>query len=148
MLFKAFSLPHFKQGGITMVDKKYDSSWDHDNYNEKAWNRKYKQWQSRDWVKWLKAELKFLFQVERMEDDIDIFAPEHICARYQFPAGCKVEVLGIADEDCDVEFEDVIMEIRDKKRKGYIPLQDLEVRPKSDPNYWPVREFAVWYANQ
>ena len=120
-----------------MVDKGYDSSWDLDGnrYNEKSWDRKYKQWQSRDWIKWLKARLTFPFQAERMEDDLDPFAPEELHARNPFPVGSKVKVMGIADEDCDVEFEGVIMEVRDKKRKGYIPLQDMEVFPKKDPNY-------------
>lgn len=29
-----------------------------------------------------------------------------------------------------------------------LPLQDLEVRPKDSENFWPMREFAVWYANR
>jgi len=24
---------------------------------------------------------------------------------------------------------------------------DLEVRPKTDKNFWPVREYVVWFAN-
>lgn len=29
-----------------------------------------------------------------------------------------------------------------------IPLFDLEVVSKTDPNYWPVREYVVWDANR
>jgi len=61
---------------------------------------------------------------------------------------CRVEVLRIADEDSDVEFGGLIGEVKAKGRKGSLPLQDIEVYPKSDPNYWPVREFVVWYANR
>jgi predicted RNA binding protein YcfA (HicA-like mRNA interferase family) len=32
--------------------------------------------------------------------------------------------------------------------EGWVPLADLKVTPKSDPNYWPVREHAVWFANR
>jgi len=131
-----------------MTDRPYDTSWDDDNGDIKAFERKSRQWKSRNWIAWLKKNLKFPFEAERMEDDLDPFAPDDIKARNPFPVGCKVQVFGIADEDCDVEFEGVIMEVRDRKRKGYIPLQDMEVFPKSDPNYWPVREFVVWYANQ
>ena len=28
------------------------------------------------------------------------------------------------------------------------PLFDLEVTPKDDPNFWPVREYVVWDANR
>jgi len=131
-----------------MIDKHYDISWDFDSGDIQAFERKLKQWKSRNWIAWLKANLKFPFQAERMEDDLDSFAPDDVQARNTFPVGCKVEVLGIAHEDCDVEFEGVIVEVKGKKGKGYLPLQDLEVRPKSDPDYWPVREFVVWYANQ
>ena len=133
-----------------MVNEGYDFSWDldGDEYNEKAWNRKYKQWQSRDWVKWLDKQLTFPFQVERMEDDLDPFAPEELHAKNPFPVGCKLTATGISDYDCDVDFEGIIVDVEGRLRKGCVPLQDLEVRPKSDSNYWPVREFVVWYANR
>lgn len=131
-----------------MIDKPYDTSWDDDDGDIKAFEQKCKQWKSRNWIAWLKANLKFPFQAERMENDMDPFAPNDMRAKSPFPVGCKVEVLGIADDDCDVEFEGVIVEVKGKKRKGCLPLQDMEVRLKSDPNYWPVREFVVWYANR
>lgn len=34
------------------------------------------------------------------------------------------------------------------KKTGYVPLCDLEVTSKTDVNYWPVYEYAVWFANR
>jgi hypothetical protein len=131
-----------------MSDKIYDSSWDEDDGDSEAFERKSREWKNRDWIAWLKAQLRFPFRARRMEDDQDPFAPEAGRPKPVFSVGGEVEVLGIADEDADVEFEGLIMAVRNKQRKGCIPLQDLEVRPPSDPNYWPVREFVVWYANR
>ena len=133
-----------------MANEEYDSSWDskEDVYGE-AFDKKYKEWEKRYWVKWLRGNLTFPFQAERVEDmDTDPFAPDEVKQRNPFPVACLVKVAGIADYVCDVEFEGVIVEVRSGRRKGYLPLQDLEVRPKNDPNYWPVREFVVWYANR
>jgi len=33
-----------------MNAERYDTSWDQGD--EKAWDRKYKEWESRDWVEW------------------------------------------------------------------------------------------------
>jgi len=133
-----------------MSPERYDPSWDRGN--EKAWDRKYKEWGSRDWVEWLKVKLKFPFRARRREGmDRDIFAPEELSL---FPVGCEVEVVRIAEGDFEPGFDGVIVEVRGHKRsrckksKCCLPLQDLEVRPKDDPNYWPVREFVVWYANR
>ena len=90
-----------------------------------------------------------------MEDmDLDPLAPEEMHARNPFPVGCQVDVIGVAGGDFELDFDGVIVQVRGdkssgcKKRKGYLPLQELEVLPKDDANYWPVREFVVWYANQ
>ena len=134
-----------------MTDEKYDSAWDSDkDVYGKAFDKKYKEWEERDWLKWLKANLTFPFEAERVEDmDTDPFAPDEVKQRNPFPEGCQVKVTGISDYDCDVDFEGVIVDVVGARgRKGVLPLQDLEVRPKTDSNYWPVREFAVWYANR
>lgn len=136
-----------------MADKEYDSTWDLDSdeegYEDEAFDRKCEEWEDRDWVPWLGENLTFPFQAERMEDDVDIFAPEELQARNPYPVGCKVKVMGISDYDCDPDFEGVIVDVVGKNgKKGALPLQDMEVRPKNDPNYWPVREFVVWYANR
>jgi hypothetical protein len=136
-----------------MNSKHYVSSWDEGD--EDARDRKYEEWESRDWVEWLRAKLKFPFRAQRMEDmALDMFAPEELHARNPFPVDCEVEVVGIAEGDFDPGFDGVIVEVRGHERgrckesKGCLPLQDLEVRPKDSPNYWPVREFVVWYANR
>ena len=137
-----------------MVDEKYDPSWDYDSdeegYDDEAFDRKYEEWEQRDWLEWLRKNLTFPFQAERMEDSyLDMFAPKELHARNPYPVGCQVTVSRIADGDCDPSFDGVIVEVTGgSAKKGELPLQDLEVRPKSDPNYWPVREFVVWYANR
>jgi len=133
-----------------MTDEKYDSSWDldfgEDGYDEDAFDRKYEEWEGRDWVEWLKAKLTFPFQVERMEDMYMDRIPSH---RNPFPVGCRVTVTGISDCDFEPDFHGVLVDaVGGKKKKGVLPLQDIEVYPESDSNYWPVREFAVWYANR
>lgn len=36
----------------------YDSSWDDDD-NEEAWDKKYEEWEQRDWDTWLWDNLSF-----------------------------------------------------------------------------------------
>jgi hypothetical protein len=38
--------------------------------------------------------------------------------------------------------------VKEVKKKGYVPLCDLEVTPREDRNFWPVRENVVWDANR
>ena len=136
-----------------MDNQKYDSSWDLDygekGYDKDAYDRKSEEWEERDWIEWLQENLTFPFKAERMEDDVDMFAPKNLQGRNPFKVGCHVTVTGITDLDCDPDFEGVIINVvGEKGKKGAFPLQDLEVQPKTDPNYWPVREFVVWYANR
>jgi hypothetical protein len=56
----------------------------------------------------------------------------------------KMEVMGLAEEDVD---RGIMTKVREKNRTGCAPLSDLEVTPKTDRNFWPVRECAVWFAN-
>lgn len=129
-----------------MSQEPYDSSWDR---ADDAFDRKYEQWQRREWVAWLRANLTFPFRAERVEHMyLDPAAPEELLAADPFPVGCRVQILGIAEGDFDPYFDGVFVDVQGKKGKGCVPLQDFEVRPKSDANYWPVREFVVWYANR
>jgi len=57
-------------------------------------------------------------------------------------------VLGISDAAFEPDFHGVLVDVRQGHRRRVVPLQDLEVRPKDNPNFWPVREFVVWYANR
>ncbi len=49
-----------------MSDTSYDSSWDEGN--DDLWEEKYKEWERRDWFKWLSSNLTFPVEVERKED--------------------------------------------------------------------------------
>jgi hypothetical protein len=115
----------------------YDSSWDEGN--ERLWGKKRREWNKRDWLPWLKRHLKFPFTVRREEDeDFDDREP-------LFGVGHTMEVLGIEDED---EMRGVFVNVKEGKEKGCVPLCDVEVKPKTDKNYWHVREYVVWFANR
>ena len=51
-----------------------------------------------------------------------------------------------------IELEDdiygVIVKVRKGRRTGHVPPADLEVTSEADRNYWPVREYVVWFANR
>jgi hypothetical protein len=139
--------PETSRGAPSRSQEPYDSSWDRDD--EDAFDRKCEEWDRRDWIPWLTANLTFPFRAERVEHMyLDPGAPEELYARDPFPVGCQVQILGIPEGDFEPDFDGVIVRVQGAKRKGYVPLQDFEVRPKRDPNYWPVREFVVWYANR
>ncbi len=55
-----------------------------------------------------------------------------------------MKVVDIAMED---DFCGVIVKVKEGRRSGYVPLCDVEVPDKNDPNYWPVHEYVVWFAN-
>jgi hypothetical protein len=42
----------------------------------------------------------------------------------------------------------IVVKVREQRKVGQVPLCDVEVTPKSDKNYWPVREYVVWFANR
>jgi len=52
----------------------------------------------------------------------------------------------------DIELEDdlygIILKVREGRRVGYVPLCDVEVTSKEDINFWPVREYVIWFANR
>lgn len=57
-----------------------------------------------------------------------------------------MKVVGIEPEEDDLC--GIIVQVREHRRKGYVPLCDLEVRARDDRNFWPVREYVVWFANR
>lgn len=86
----------------------------------------------------------FSILLTREEDEDDAyFSPGAAQARFRL--GHRMEVLGLDEEDVDLG---VTVKIREKGQIGYVPLADLEVKPKSDKNFWPVREYVVWFANR
>lgn len=77
------------------------------------------------------------------KDDDAYFAED--AAKATFRLGHKMEVVGLEEEDVD---RGIMVSVREKNRTGCVPLCDVEVRPKTDKNFWPVREYVVWFANR
>jgi hypothetical protein len=63
-----------------------------------------------------------------------------------FRLGHTMKVIVIDPEEDD--HYGVIVQVREGRRKGYVPLCDLEVTSRKDINFWPVREYVVWDANR
>ena len=131
--------------------EKYDSSWDliegdHGNLpeNEEAYDRKYEEWLLRSWDTWLNEKLNFPFFVKRMEDEDDAYFTD-IADQQPFRLGHEMKVIGIEQED---DLYGIILKVKEGRRVGYVPLCDVEVIDKDDPNFWPVREYVVWFANR
>ena len=111
--------------------------------SEEAFEKKFEEWAERDWPEWLSQQLTFPFTVTREEDEDDAYFVAG-AAKAPFRLGHKMEVVGLAEEDVD---RGVMVKVREKGRTGFVPLCDVEVKPKTDKNYWPVREYVVWFAN-
>jgi Calcium binding len=133
------------------MNAEYDCSWDlHESEegnlteNADAFDRKYQEWQTRDWMRWLGKNLTFPFTATREEDEDDAYFQEG-AAKAPFRLGHTMQILGLEMED---DLHGIIVKAGEKRRIGSVPLCDLEVKPKSDKNYWPVREYVVWFANR
>lgn len=131
------------------MEKSYDCAWDltpdNPDYSERceeAFDKKAKEWKKRKWMSWLDGQLTFPFPATR-EESLDDWEDE--CNEGFFLVGDQVEVLGWADEEMEDEL--IMVEVRQEKKLGIVNLCDLEVTPKTNPNYWPVREYVVWFAN-
>lgn len=134
-----------------LSNQEYDTSWDlvegpqgNLPHNEDAFEKKLAEWEKRNWFKWLKDNLTFPFQVKRMEDDDDAYFTD--IAKYEpFRLGHIMKVPSIDNED---SLYGIIVKVSEKRKIAYIPLCDVEVTSKKDKNYWPVREYVVWFANR
>jgi len=129
----------------------YDGSWDLTEspegnlpFNEELFDRKYEEWEKRDWMTWFEQNLSFPFAVERMEDDDDALFTD-VADREPFRLGHKMTVLALESE---IIRYGVIVKVQEEGKIGHVPLSDLQVTSKSDENYWPVREYVVWFANR
>lgn len=111
---------------------------------EESFEKKLAEWEERDWPDWLAKHLTFPFVVVREEDEDDAYFAAG-AAKAPFRLGHKMEVLELAGEEID---QGVMIKVREKGQTGYVPLGDVEVTPKSNPNFWPVREYVVWFANR
>ena len=128
----------------------YDASWDlresEDGnlpLDEHAYDRIYAKWEKRFWEPWLREKLNFLFTVERMEDDDDAYFKD-IAETEPFRLGNIMKAVGIEAED---DRYGIILKVREGRRVGYVALCDLQVTLTEDDNYWPIREYVVWFAN-
>lgn len=131
---------------IRLIDdetNKYDAAWNNPG-NRRAFNDKYCRWQKRDWNEWLKENLSFPFNVKRMEDEDDAYFTD--VARHEpFRLGHTFSVLGISSED---DLRGIFVKVKEGRNTGHVPLCDVEVTSKYNPNYWPVKEYVVWFANR
>ena len=93
---------------------------------------------------WLAENWVVPFPATREEDMDDADLKQGAATRL-FQVGHNLEVLGLEVED---ETKGVIVKAKAKGQIGQLPLADLEVQPKTDRNYWPVREYSVWFANR
>jgi hypothetical protein len=119
--------------------------WDGDGEDAgDAFDLKCEEWERRDWMVWLPENLVFPFKATRQEDMDDADFQQGASTRL-FQVGHTLEVLGLDGED---EKMGVIVKAKEKGQIGHLPLADLEVKPKTDRNYWPVREYVVWFANR
>lgn len=112
--------------------------------NEEAFDKKYQEWQQRSWGAWLNEKLKFPFLVRRIEDDDDAYFTD-IADHQPFRLGHEMKVIGIDQED---DLYGIILKVKEGRKVGYVPLCDVEVLDREDPNFWPVREYVVWFANR
>lgn len=133
------------------MTKAYDSSWDleeNDDGNlpgdEDAFDKIYAEWKKRSWELWLRNNIKFPFPVERMEDEDDAYFTD-IAKSEPFRLGHVMKAIDIEMED---DHYGVILKVREGKRVGHVPLCDVEVTSKENKNFWPVREYVVWFANR
>lgn len=117
-----------------------DSSWDEDN--EELYDEKSAEWEERDWESWLSQNLTIPFEIKRVEDEEGFGGAK---SKEPFGIGHTMEVLSI-DEDDDKY--GIIVAVREGRKTGYIPLCDVEVTSRDTPNFWPVREYVVWFANR
>ena len=110
---------------------------------DEAFEQKIEEWPARDWPQWLAQQLAFPFTVTREEDDDDAYFAQG-AAKAPFRLGHKMEVVAWRKRT----WTGASWSRSGKRSAGCVPLCDLEVTPKTDPNFWPVREYVVWFANR
>ena len=87
------------------------------------------------WEKYLKAKLTFPFDAEVSEYQ----------ERGPIQTGERVSVLDIEIVD---DSYGIIVSIKTKRGHYDFPLCDLEALPETSPNYQPLNDYVVWFANR
>jgi hypothetical protein len=87
------------------------------------------------WEKYLKSNLTFPFEAKVSE-------PQE---RGPIRTGERVSVLGIEIVD---DSYGIIVSIKTKREHYDFPLCDLEALPDTSPNYQPLNDYVVWFANR
>ena len=105
-------------------------------------DKTYREWKTRDWMKWLGDNLVFPFIAKRTEDDACI---TDIAKREPFRLGHTMKVLNLIYED---DLYGVIVKVREGRRVGSALLCELKVISGEDRNFRPVEEYRVWFANR
>jgi hypothetical protein len=121
----------------------HDHSWN--TRERKGLDRKWPEWEGRDWEGWLRTNLTFPFKAKRIDDDDGAFFTD-VAVREPFRLGARMLVLDLAG--FDPWHEVILVEARQGRFHGEVPLNDLEAVSKEDANYWPVQEYVVWHANR
>lgn len=87
------------------------------------------------WEKYLRRHLRFPFEAEIAEYQ----------ERGPLQSGDRVTVRKIFDVD---DLHGIIVLLTHRRREYHFPLCDLEVVDESSPNYEPVMDYAIWFANR
>ena len=87
------------------------------------------------WEKYLKANLTFPFEAKVSESQ----------ERGPIRTGERVSVLDIEIVD---DSYGIIVSIKTKRGHYDFPLCDLEALPDTSPNYQPLNDYVVWFANR
>ena len=87
------------------------------------------------WGKYLSEKLNFPFEAEVSESQ----------ERGPIRTGEHVNVLGIEIVD---DSYGIIVSIKTKRGHYDFPLCDLEALPETSPNYQPLNDYVVWFANR
>jgi len=89
--------------------------------------------------------LSFPFEVKREEDDDDAYFTD-IAKHEPFRLGHVMMAIGLESENTN--WDGIYITVKEGREIGHVPLCDVEVTSKEDINYWPVREYVVWFANR
>lgn len=87
------------------------------------------------WEEHLSAALKFPFEAKVAEQ----------ITRYPVGVGEKVLLTGLEDAD---DLYGLLVNVRFGRKQYTLPLCDLEATDENSPNYQPLRDYVVWFANR